>query len=502
MISTHSGRRAGAGADRPDRAVVDIGSNTVRMVVYAGPRRAPIVWLNDKVTARLGRDLEASGKMPEEATSLALRGLARFASILKDLGITDVQTVATAAVREAKNGEAFLDEVRSLGLDPVLLSGEEEAVVSAQGVIGAFPGAQGVVADLGGGSLELVAIADGQCGHGISLPLGTLRLPALREGGDAGLRKTVKRELQNARLDAPKGGTLYMVGGTWRAMAGFAMHKAKYPLTDPHAYTLSLDEADKVARKLAKMTPDQLSPISGVSSSRATGLPDAAAMLRSVLASLKPERLVFSSWGLREGLLYRQLPDAAKQLDPLLVAVDHFSGQRGASASIAATIAGWISPVASGGGKLGERLRMAAIMLALAQARLEPNMRLKHSFDWAMDKRWVGLDHRGRALLGAALQGACNKPDLTPDLIKLASEDDLIQAAGWGLAIRLCRRIGAGSRVSLMTSRLERNEDRLTLWIDESRQELLSDSVESDLKNLAKWLGCEQTVRIGAPALA
>ncbi len=492
-------RRNSEGADRPDRAVVDIGSNTVRMVVYAGRRRAPIVWLNDKVTARLGRDLASTGKMPKEATEMALSGIARFASILKDLEITDIQTVATAAVREASNGPAFLEQVRALGLDPILLSGEEEAVIAASGVLGAFPGAQGVVADLGGGSLELVEVGEGRCGHGISLPLGTLRLPALRAQGDAALSKAVNQELKDADWAAPHAGTMYMVGGTWRSMANFAMHKEKYPLTDPHAYSLSLDEADKVARKLAKMTPDQLSPISGISASRAEGLPDAAAMLRTVLASLQPERIVFSSWGLREGLLYRQLQEAARQLDPFLVAVDHFARPRGASTSIAATIAAWISPVAHGGGKLGERLRLAAIMMALAQARLEPNMRLKHSFDWAMDKRWVGLDHRGRALLGAALRGACNKPEPTPELLRLASEEELAEAAAWGLAIRLCRRLGAGSRVSLMTSRLERDGETLTLWLDESRQQLASDSVESDLKNLAKWLGCSHRIRIGAP---
>jgi len=359
-----------------------------------------------------------------------------------------------------------------------------------------------VVADLGGGSLELVEIGEGRCGHGISLPLGTLRLPALREDGDAALRKAVKSELEGAQWAAPQDGTLYMVGGTWRSMANFAMYKAKYPLTDPHAFSLSLEDADKVARKLSKMAPDELSSISGVSSSRAAGLPDAAAMLRTVLACLKPQSIVFSSWGLREGLLFRQLNEAASQLDPLLVAVDHFASPRGASASIAATIAAWISPVANGGGKPNGRLRMAAIMLALAQARLEPNMRLKHSFDWAMDKRWVALDHRGRALLGAALRGACNKPEPTSDLMKLASEADLAAAAAWGLAIRLCRRLGAGSRVSLLTSRLERDERSLTLWLDESRKELVSESVESDLKNLAKWLGCSHAIRIGTPTEA
>jgi exopolyphosphatase / guanosine-5'-triphosphate,3'-diphosphate pyrophosphatase len=147
-------------------------------------------------------------------------------------------------------------------------------------------------------------------------------------------------------------------------------------------------------------------------------------------------------------------------------------------------------------------LRLAATLLAKAQARLEPNMRLKHSFDWAMDKRWIGIDHRGRALIGAALRGACGKPDPTTDLLRLASPEELREAAGWGLAFRLCRRIGAGSRASMLTSRLEREDGKLVLWLDKSREQLASDHVATDLKTLAQWLGLTPELRIGTRELA
>nr|WP_202385906.1 Ppx/GppA family phosphatase [Alteraurantiacibacter aestuarii] len=487
----------GGVGDRPDRAVIDIGSNTVRLVIYSGSRRAPNVWLNEKVTAKLGRDLASTGSMPDKAMDLALSGLARFAAILSDIDVRDVQVVATAAVRDARNGLEFLERVRALGLQPRLLTGEEEATISAYGVIGAFPGAQGVVADLGGGSLELVAIGDGTSHDGVSLPLGTLRLPALREKGEAAFRKAVNKELVGADWARHLDGPLYLVGGTWRAFAAFSMYRSKYPLSDPQAYCLSNEEAEKVARKLMQMQPAQLSSISGISSSRAAGLPDAAAMLRVILSTLKPDGIVISSWGLREGLLFQQLEPAAREQDPLLAAIAHFVAPRGASLSAAAMIAGWTSGVVAGNDKALERLRMASIMLAMAQARLEPNMRLRHSFDWAMDKRWLGLDHKGRAIIGAALRGACGKPEPTLELLQLAEEEELREAAGWGLAFRLCRRIGAGSRASMLTSRLTRDDGRLVLWLDESREQLASDSVQSDLKTLALWLNCEPELRIG-----
>jgi len=319
-MPTIAARRARAKGDRPDRAVIDIGSNTVRMVIYRGSQRAPEIWLNERVSARLGRDLVATGQMPEKSMDEALAALGRYATILRDFGIEDVQTVATAAVRDAANGAAFLERVRAIGLSPRLLTGEEEATGSAFGVIGAYPGARGTVADLGGGSLELVMIEDGDCHDGVSLPLGTLRLPALREKGAAAFGKAVEREMARAGWAAAHPGPLYMVGGTWRALAAYALRSSDHPLTDPHAFALDVEEVDRIARKVARLDPAVLAPIPGISALRAGGLPDAAAMLRIMLAELEPDGVVFSSWGLREGLLFQRLSPAARQQDPELAA--------------------------------------------------------------------------------------------------------------------------------------------------------------------------------------
>jgi exopolyphosphatase / guanosine-5'-triphosphate,3'-diphosphate pyrophosphatase len=478
--------------DKPSRAVIDIGSNTVRLVIYTGPRRAPAVWLNEKVTARLGRDLAESGLIPEKAAEIALRGLARFATIIADAGVSDVRVVGTAAVREAGNGAAFVERVRALGLDVRVLTGEEEAAAAAQGVIGAFPGAAGVVADLGGGSLELVGIADGACAHGVSLPLGTLRLPALRSGGSAQMRKAVAGALAAAGWEGGHPGPLYLVGGTWRALANFAMYSANHPLSDPHALQLTLPQADEIAKRVARMSADELAAISGVPGSRAANLPDAAAMLRPLVSELKPSALVFSSWGLREGLLFGDLSALERAADPLLASVAVFAEPRGSTVQQATKIAAWTAAATGEAGTWSgesERLRLASTLLAMAAVRVEPNMRLDHSVDWALHKRWLGLDHRGRALIAAALRAACGKPEPTAALLSLAAEADLRDAAAWGLAIRLCRRFAAGSQVSLMTSRLERQGDALVLMVAPSRMQMVSDAVENDLKALSQWLG-------------
>ena len=493
-------RRAGAPfeGERPDRAVIDIGSNTVRLVVYAGSARAPEVWLNERVSARLGRDLAATGALPDKAIDAALGALARYATIVADLGIGDVQTVATAAVRDAANGPDFLARVRALGLAPRLLSGEEEAFGSAYGVIGAFPDAQGTVADLGGGSLELVMVEHGECHDGVSLPLGTLRLPALRDKGPGAFRKAVNKEMAKAGWAAAHPGPLYMVGGTWRALAVFAMRAQRYPLSDPHGYCLPVKTVDVLAKRVARMTPEALAAMPGISASRAAGLPDAAAMLRFMLGALQPDGVVFSSWGLREGLLYQRLPPAARQEDPLLAAVSRFAGPRGGGAALAQSVAAWTAEAAGAADAKGERLRLAATMLALAAVHVEPNMRLRHAFEWAMDKRWVGLDPQGRARIAAALLAASGKVAPPPELERLAEWEALREAVGWGLAIRVCRRLSAGSPVSLAASALGREDGKLVLSLEPDRVQLVSDQVTSDLKALGQWLGLEPDVRATA----
>ncbi len=496
-MTTSTAKRSAQVIEVPDRAVIDIGSNTVRLVVYSGPRRAPNVWLNEKVTAQLGRDLATTGKIPKEAQELALSGLTRFAAILDDLGVADVATVATAAARDASNGAQFIAKVRKLGLDPRVLSGVEEATAAAFGVIGAFPGTKGIVADLGGGSLELVAIENGTCHDGISLPLGTLRLPALQAGGEVGFRKAVKAELDKADWAEAHGGPLYLVGGTWRALASYAMHKSHYPLTDPQAFSLSHEEAEAVARKLTKADPAKLTGISGISANRASGLPDAAAMLGVMLTQFAPAEVIISAWGLREGLLFQRLSEAGREQDPLLTAVTHFATPRGADITSATLKMAWTAEAADGRNRGSERIRLAATMLTQASARIEPNMRLKHSTDWALEKRWVGLDHTGRAMMAQALRASCGQPAIVEAYLRMASPDQLHRASAWGLANRLARKIGGGTRISLRNSMLRREDEVLVLRIKEDRAYLKSDSVENELARLAGWIGLSHRIEIG-----
>ncbi len=489
------------GGGTPERAIIDIGSNTVRLVVYGGTMRAPTVVLNEKVTAKLGREIAATGRLADEAMALALRGLKRFALLLADLGIKDVETVATAAVRDATNGPEFVEQLRAIGLNPRVISGEEEALLSAHGVIGAFPDARGIVADLGGGSLELVRVAEGRTDSASTLPLGTLRLPDHRKGNRTQMRKSLDKVIRKAGWDlAPnppdQNGVLYLVGGTWRAMAVYAMAARGWPLSDPHGFEIDAATALQLAIALSASESNSLKTRDRISTMRAEKLPDAAVLLQALLTRLAPDRVVFSSWGLREGLLYDRLPDHTKSQDPLLAGVAVFATQRGSAPTLATRMAAWTLDAAPAREHGSERLRLAATMLALAGMQIEPNIRLPQAINWALHKRWIGIDGKGRAMLAAAIAANGNQLSLPAEVRALACPAAVDEAVRWGLALRLARRLGGQSARSLEVSRLAIDEAGLVLRLAESHAALFGQPTEKDMKLLAGKLGLAWRVEI------
>jgi len=543
------------------RAIIDIGSNTVRLVIFGGPTRVPVTLYNEKVTARLGRGVAEDGRLSAKSMRVALASLARFAALLRLRGVSDVECVATAAVRDASNGESFLARIAELGLSPRLLSGEEEALTGAHGVLAAFPGAHGVVADLGGGSLELTDIAADRCTHGISMPLGTLRLPILRNGGAGRFARGVRKMLGVAEGTVAPGQDLYLVGGSWRALARYAMDLEEWPIDDPHGFELAPAAALTLARSLMAMqshdgrmekaalarasvlgrlsssralgeqpldvlTPNKsgqakstakngqvkrespkirlvktgLDEVPGISSSRLASLPDAAALLGVLVREMKPGRLIFSSWGLREGVLARRFSPEVRALDPLVVAATDFvEGLDRTIPVVARLVVEWTGAVAkypgseaSPGDELAYGpLRLAATMLALASMRSEPNLRAELGTDWALRKRWIGVNAQGRAMLAMAMRANNGRGAIPADLLRLAPAQRLREAQAWGLAIRLCRRLTGPSPEALAATSLTIHDDQLVLRACGDMAVLYSDTVARDHRWLAETLGLE-----------
>jgi exopolyphosphatase / guanosine-5'-triphosphate,3'-diphosphate pyrophosphatase len=389
-------------------SVVDIGSNSVRLVVYEDLSRAPAVLFNEKVLCGLGKGLGSNGRMDEEAVARALHALHRFRALSDQARATRIFVLATAAAREASNGAAFIAEAQSILGQPVqVLSGEEEAYYSALGVISGFNGVDGIAGDLGGGSLELIDVKGRECGKGITLPLGGLRLSETSGGSLTKARTLARAQLKDAKLlSRGEGRIFYAVGGTWRNIAKLHMEMTQYPLHMMQGYELPLADMQNFL-ELVVTSKDSKDPSwQSVSKNRRALLPYGAIAMQEVLAAMKPSRVVFSAQGVREGYLYAQLPDDEQQLDPLLVAADQLAILRARSPEHARELADWTGRMVAHFGieetEEETRYRQAACLLADISWRAHPDYRGLQALNLIAHSSLAGITHPGRAYLALA----------------------------------------------------------------------------------------------------
>ncbi|WP_322963737.1 Ppx/GppA family phosphatase [Sphingomonas fuzhouensis] len=480
-----------AGPRAPRNAIIDIGSNSVRLVVYQGPARLPAILFNEKVMAGLGRGLAATGAIDRASLTKAQVALARFASLAREMGVTTLRTVATAAVRDAANGGELIACAESLGLEVELLSGEQEAKAAGEGVLSAIPDADGIVGDLGGGSLELVRVRDGQVEDRVSFPLGVLRIPALRERGSKAFERHIGRLIDDAGWEGRgRGLPFYLVGGSWRALARLDMTLADYPLPIIHHYELTPLDIVRLSRTIPHLSKPRLREVKGLSSSRAATLADATALLSVLLKHLGSSTTVVSAFGLREGLLYGGLDAKTRALDPLIVAAREEGRLLGRFPEHGDLLESWIAPLFTGESAAEGRLRHAACLLADVGWRANPEFRAERGVEIALHGNWVGIDAEGRAMLAQALHTSLGGGlDIPAPLAELASPAQLKLATSWGLAIRLGQRLSGGLAGPLERTALVLDDSRLGLAMLEADQGFYGEAVERRHAALATALG-------------
>ena len=475
-------------------AIVDIGSNSVRLVVYSGAGRIPSVVFNEKVMAGLGADMAATGALGPEARRRALAALRRFALLTRQMGVIDTRTVATAAVREASNGAAFLAEVRALGLDPEMLTGKQEAKLAGKGVISAIPGADGIVGDLGGGSLELAEVAAGKVSRSASLPLGVLRLEAIAAGGD-GIERDVRKSVSAAGFGgAAKGRPFYLVGGSWRALAQLDLALADHPLPIVHQHAMPADRPRALMTTLASLDKHGAREL-GLSTARLGTLPEANQLLAALVDVLRPAELIVSSFGIREGLLYAGLDPPIRARDPLVEAAREAGAGLGRFPQHGELLDAWIAPLFDDDAA-SARLRLAACLLADSAWAAHPDYRADRGVDLALHGNWVGIDAPGRVRLAQALFTAFGggKALPYPNIAALSEPGETERATRWGLAIRLGQRLSGGVAAGLERSRIERRGDTLRLKLRDDA--LAGEAVERRLKTLAGELGLKPELSV------
>lgn len=472
-------------------AIVDIGSNSVRLVVYAGARRNPSIIYNEKVMAGLGRDLDRDGRLSEEAMTRAIAALDRFATLTDAMNAEAVICVATAAVRDARNGAEFAERVTDIGFDLEILTGDQEAEIAALGVLSAIPGAEGVVGDLGGGSLELARIAGGAVHQRISLPLGVLRIGAARERAPTKLTAHISTALDKAKWLGGKGcGRLYMVGGSWRAIARLDMYLRDYPLGLLHQYRMTPERLGDLAETLAGYSRDHLRSIPMLPGSRVDFLDDALLLLSETVRHMGASEIVISAYGLREGLLYRHLAAEERVADPLIAASRVHGRRLSRFGNDGDAMYHFLAPLFAEDPAEWQRLLHMACHLADSAWQASPDFRAERALEIALHGNWVGIDARGRLMVGQALYtshggGALPETD-SPELLDEAAAGRAMQ---WGLAIRLAMRLGGGTDRGYEGGSLGVEKGALVLRLDTADRALLGEGVDKRLAKLAASLG-------------
>jgi exopolyphosphatase/guanosine-5'-triphosphate,3'-diphosphate pyrophosphatase len=451
-------------------AVIDVGSNSVRLVIYRVDGRALWTVYNEKVIAGLGRDLPATGRLSAEGVEAAIQALRRFRAVLDGWAAEEVVTAATAAVREAADGRAFLKRVLDeTGLEVRILSGEEEARFAALGVICGQPDAEGVVGDLGGSSLELVRLNGMANIEGVTLPLGPFALGAPKALDPDRIRRVIDEHLARHanRFASPE---FHAVGGAWRNLALLHMQLADYPLHVAHQYEIARGDALELARFVQRQSRSSLERIEGLSKKRFDTLPYAAAVLDRLIERLGVDRIVVSAYGVREGLLLDAMPPEVRQLDPLIEGCEALTAQRGSTPELGHALEAWVAPLFERLPPLfegrDEVLVAAACRLADLGSRLHPDHRADLAFEQVLRAPLAGMDHAERCFLAYVAfsrHSAAPQPPDASTINRMLTQERRQRARALGSAIRLgCDLSGRNPRL-LEKSSLAIQSDRLAL---------------------------------------
>ncbi len=464
-------------------AVIDIGSNSIRLVVFDALKRTFFPIFNEKVICGLGRGVQATGRLSDEGVEMALVNLPRFVRMAHGMGVAEVHMLATAAVREADNAAAFIAEVeRRCDHHMTVLSGVEEARIAAHGVLAGMPDADGVMGDLGGGSLELVELADGKLGASATLPLGALRLIDLVNGSDRSARREIDRQLSELGwLENLSGRNFYAVGGAWRNLARLHMGQSGYPLHVIQGYSLTRTDAEELARLIGGLGGESLARIPSVPRRRLEVLPYAALLLGRILKVGRPKLVVLSSHGLREGFLFERLPPAERAKDPLIAATEDFALREGRFGDLGDQLASWIEPLFSKADAACRRLLLATCHLSDFAWREHPDYRAGQAFFRVLHYPFSGLDHPGRAFIAYAIftryGGGSQAPEAATALALLSSSVAR-DARVAGLALRLAYTLSAGISALLEGTRLAVGDGKLQLVLPSDGSVPLGEAVE------------------------
>jgi exopolyphosphatase / guanosine-5'-triphosphate,3'-diphosphate pyrophosphatase len=494
--------------------VIDLGSNSLRLVVFERLGTAVFPLFNEKVMCGLGRGIASTGSLNPEGVALALVNLRRFVAFARAIAVHHLAVLATAAVRDASDGEAFAAEVeRQCRVQVKIIDGAEEARLSAAGVLAGIPDADGIVADLGGGSVELVRVGPGtrsaggtgQIDEGISLPLGPLRLAEFSDRAK-GLAEAVERALAGVSvLRAAAGRRLYLVGGAARAIARLHMEHSQYPLHIIHRYTISRREAEGFLDIIGRQSRKSLERITTISRRRLDVVPLAALVLRKLITLTGPQTVVFSALGLREGYAYGLVPTEERIPDPLIAGYMVVGRRQSRFRLDGDLLQQWTAPLFGDFSDAVRRRHRAACWLSDLAWSEHPDYRAKQAFVRSLTLPFAGSTHPDRVFVATALHarygGSAEDPVKEPTQ-RLLDERATEEARTLGLALRLAYTLCAGSIELLAELGLGRSDNTLTLDVPSDSSLFVGETVQRRLDAVARSLSLSPVIRHREPSVA
>ncbi len=496
-----AGSRSARGRGGPV-AIVDIGSNSIRLVIYESASRTPAVVHNEKAICGIGRNMVTTGKLHDNGMMQALEALGRFRMLADGHGIEVREAVATAAARDAGNGPEFVRRAEAAWGGPIrVLSGEEEARLAAEGVLAGIPAASGLVADLGGGSLDMVTINEGRTGDALTLPFGPLRLMDVAKGNADKARNAVDEGLSTLEgLNSLEGDALYAVGGVWRSFARLDMEDTDYPIHVLHGYRIPRARALKLCKVVAQLSKKSLDKMKIVPRRRAEFLPYGAVVLERLLFATDIREVVISAYGLREGLLYRKLPADERARDPLIEFAAGTNARISRAPAHADEIFEWSFPLFADESIDERRVRRAAILFSDVGWRRHPDDRALGAFNQVLTAPFAGASHRARAVIAAAVYHRYSGDEDFPGqlaLARLLDSDDAMLARRIGLAARLAYALSASALGELPHYKLRLTSSRVLLEVPRCRASVAAEPVQKRLGNVAAALGRKGEILIG-----
>jgi exopolyphosphatase/guanosine-5'-triphosphate,3'-diphosphate pyrophosphatase len=481
-------------------AVIDIGSNSVRLVIYETMARSLVTVFNEKALCGLGREVQSTGLLAPDAVAKALTSLRRFRALCRIQKVGRVYAIATAACRDASNGPDFITKAeRICGVPIQILSGPREAKLSALGVVSGIHNPDGIVGDLGGGSLELIDVHGNRVRSGVTLPLGSLALQDLSHKSLKRAERIVKNELSDvAQLKAGRGRAFYAVGGTWRALARLHIGASDYPLKVMHGYTIPAAEALDFARRLRRLAAaDMLANIEIIADARRPLLTYAALVLEYIIRVARPKTIVFSTFGVREGLLYEMLPQQERAKDGFICAAQTLNQLLSRSARHAEELVAWtdrfVRVVKLRETDEDRRLRHAACLLSDIGWRVHPDHRGEETLSLITNGNFGSINHQGRAFVAlsvfyryAGLSEENEPPAMVRELVPPAMNE---RARVLGAAFRVAHLISAARTGVLPATHFRSRGRKLMLVFEHQMVDLVADRVGSRFKQLARLVG-------------